>query len=144
MIQRIQSIWLLLAAALFGIEYWEGIVFAHTLVPGTAPLEDSRLMTNESIWMTIGSLGSSLLAFSSIFLYGNRTLQVALSAVAGLVQIGFYLLCGFYILQKAGAFGQFRADYGIYAGLFGLTCNWLASRAIRKDVELVKSMERLR
>lgn len=144
MIQRIQSIWLLLSGLLFGAQSLSMIAFAKTSTALTGPLDDMILRNQEDMVMLIGSLGSAALALIAIFLYQNRGTQILVSGVAGLVQIGLSLGFGFYVLNKNGGFGQFNPDFGIYFGLIGLTTNWLATRSIRKDSDLVKSMDRLR
>ncbi len=144
MIQRIQSIWLLLSGLLFAAQSLSMIVFARTSTALTGPLDDMLLKNQEEIVMLIGSLLSGLLAILAIFFYKNRGSQILVSGIAGLIQIGLSLGFGFYVLNKNGGFGQFSPDFGIYFGLIGLTTNWLATRAIRKDSDLVKSMDRLR
>ncbi|MCC6816225.1 MAG: DUF4293 domain-containing protein [Saprospiraceae bacterium] len=144
MIQRIQSIWLLCSALFFAAQSFTVINFARTPMTLKAPLDDMLLKNSENPVMLIGSLLSSLLAFVAIFLFKNRSTQIIVSGLSGLIQIGLSLVFGFYIINQSGGFGQFSPDFGIYFGLIGLTANWLATRAIRKDTELVKSMDRLR
>ncbi|MEP7196028.1 MAG: DUF4293 domain-containing protein [Saprospiraceae bacterium] len=144
MIQRIQSLWLVLSSILFGLEYLKTIPFAMTTNPGLAPLDDKILLTEESPILLFGCLASCVLAVIAIFLYKNRSTQILLSGLAGLIQTSCYLGFGFYIIYQSGLFSAFKADLGVYFGLFGLLANWLATKAIRKDSELVKSMDRLR
>ncbi|MEO6189928.1 MAG: DUF4293 domain-containing protein [Saprospiraceae bacterium] len=144
MIQRIQSLWLLLSVVFFSMEFLDFSYFAKSTVAGIAPLEDMILSNKESLVMLAGSGLSAALALIAIFLYHNRNTQILVSGLSGLAQIGLYLGFGFYILYNSGVFGSFKADFGVYFGLFGMTSNWLATRAIRKDNELVKSMDRLR
>ncbi|NOT37814.1 MAG: DUF4293 domain-containing protein [Saprospiraceae bacterium] len=144
MIQRIQSIWLLVSAICFGVQSLGSLRFARTQSTLSPPLEDMILSHSESSVMMAGSLGSAILALVAIFLFKNRTSQILVAGLAGLIQVLLSIGFGFYILNKAGGFGQFSPDFAIYLGLIGLTTNWLATRAIRKDSELVKSMDRLR
>lgn len=144
MIQRIQSVWLLLSGILFGLQSLKSTVFARTLNTLNAPLDDKILSHSENSIMLTGSLLSAGLAIIAIFLFKNRSSQIMLAGFAGLVQIALSLGFGFFVLNQVGGFGQFAPDFGIYLGLLGLTSNWLATRAIRKDSELVKSMDRLR
>ncbi len=144
MIQRIQSIWLFISTLLFGLEYWQHLSFAHTLSAGPGILDDMLLKTSENQYMTTGSILSSILSFVAIFLYRNRGSQVMIAGLSSLVQLVLNLGFGFYLIYKYGMINQFRPDLTAYFGWIGLFANWLAIKAIRKDIEVVKSMDRLR
>lgn len=77
-------------------------------------------------------------------MFKNRTNQILVASLAGLTQTGLVLVSCFYMLYRLGKFEEMRMDAGIYFGLAGVLFVWLASRAIRKDDEKVKSMDRLR
>lgn len=144
MIQRIQTIWLLVTAVLFGIEYWPALSFASTMSPGEGIFADSLLKTSEDSILSGACLTSALMALIAVFLYKNRESQLIVSALSGLIQAVAFIGWGFYLLYKSGLFQQFRADFALYSGMAGIFVNWLATRAIRKDAALVKSMDRLR
>ncbi|MBK9106995.1 MAG: DUF4293 family protein [Saprospiraceae bacterium] len=48
------------------------------------------------------------------------------------------------MIQKAGKINQFEPGIGLWLSGIGLFMCWLATRSIRKDEALVRSMDRLR
>ena len=100
-------------------------------------------------WIGIGFAISLTLSFliagTSIFLYQNRNLQlrvVKAGTYFQIVAIGF--AAG--ILFSLGGFGTFLWQEVLASGLIVLAMilYWLAGRSIKKDEELVKSMDRIR
>ena len=133
MIQRIQSIWLLLAsvAAFIVIRF----PFYYASTPNALEITGSS-----STGLLITLAFSAFISFISIFLFGNRMLQIKatllnllLSAVIG------YLVFQTSIANPAGGF----TIYSI--ALFTLPLfQILAVVKIYKDERLVKSADRLR
>ncbi len=135
MIQRIQTLYLALAVIL-------------NLVVFFTPLY-SHAVNDPAQWIgagfAISLTGAIMLAAASIFLYKNRMNQIRW------VKLGTYLqivAAGFAagILFSLGGFGTFLWREVISSGLVILVLMlfWLAGRAIKKDEELVKSMDRIR
>lgn len=86
-----------------------------------------------------------LMALISIFLYSNRNLQlkiVKLGTYFQIVGVGF----GVSILFSLGGFGTYlwKESFGVLIILLSLCLYWMAGRGIKKDDELVKSMDRIR
>jgi hypothetical protein len=134
-IQRIQTIYLTLAAILSFAVFFTPL-YRHAV-------------NDPAAWIGAGfaiSLTAAvLLALVSIFLFRNRTNQVRwvkFGTYAQIVAAGF----GAGILFSLGGFGTFLWREAASTGLIllGLLLFWLAGRAIRKDEELVKSMDRIR
>src|SRR5690554_2690984 len=100
MFQRIQTIFLVLAAAAmliasstplatFNYNYSEEVVFESMGIYLNGTL-------NDSTWGLFAiSIGSSVLALITIFLYKKRMLQIRLSIFNLVLMIGFYLFFGF-------------------------------------------------
>lgn len=147
MIQRIQSIFLLLASA---------SAFALFAIPfGTTPepVAESELYT-DGIYNIQDSLGllvlfsvAGALALVSIFLYNNRKTQLILSRLAMVANIiGLILVIVFYLNNTAQL--QQVDDQENYLGLslpfIFMIFAMLAHRAISKDEHLVRSSDRLR
>jgi hypothetical protein len=133
MIQRIQSIWLLLAsAAAFSVLR---LPFYYTPTPFALEIRGSDNMT------TLISLAfSACLSFITIFLYGNRMLQFKVVIVNFLLSI----LIGYFIYKVvvANPGGGFTLPS---ASLFFIpVLQILAMVKIYKDERLVKSADRLR
>ncbi len=133
MIQRIQSIWLLLASvAAFSVLR---LPFYYT--PSVPALEISG---SENLTTLITLAFSACLSFITIFLYGNRMLQLKVVLVNFLLSI----LIGFFIYKIAIANpgGGFTLSS---AALFAIpVLQILAIVKIYKDERLVKSADRLR
>ena len=138
MIQRIQSVWLLLAsifdAVTFRFPFYVGDWQKDT-VPAIIDL-NAKLTTP----LTILTVLTGVLAFVTIFLFSNRKLQLRLSYV-GLFLSG--VLLALYFLE----IGYF------YSGDLALWCLFyfaifvfylLAARGIRHDQKLIRSLDRLR
>ena len=133
MIQRIQSIWLLLAsAAAFSVLR---LPFYYTPTPFALEINGSAQ------YSTLISLAfSACLSFITIFLYGNRMLQLKVVIVNFLLSalIGFFI----YKVVVANPGGGFTLPS---IALFLLPIlQILAMVKIYKDERLVKSADRLR
>jgi hypothetical protein len=133
MIQRIQTIWLLLAsAAAFSI-----LRFPFYYTPTPQALE----INGSSQYSTLISLAfSACLSFISIFLYGNRMLQLKVVLVNFLLTglIGFFI----YKVVIAHPGGGFTLPSGV---LFLIPIlQIMAVIRIYKDEHMVKAADRLR
>ncbi len=106
-------------------------------------------MADPAEWIGYGlaiSLTLSLLiALGSVFLYKNRQMQLKSVKIGTYIQI---VALGFAsgILFSLGGFGTFlwQETIGIVLIILALAMFWLAGRGIKKDEELVKSMDRIR
>ena len=135
MIQRIQTVYLFLAAVL-NISVFFTPIYSHAI-------------NDPQAWIGIGFAISLMLSFliagSSIFLYPNRKLQLRIVKAGIYIQI---VAIGFAvgILFSLGGFGTFLWQEILGSGLIlvALILYWLAGRSIKKDEELVKSMDRIR
>jgi len=136
MIQRIQTLWLLLAAACafasFKFSFYSG-----TNAKGLSPYE---LNATESILLLITTVIVGGLALFNIFLYKNRALQLRLCV------LGIFLeaLLIYLYYREVNTFTQ--GTYSLTAILHSLIvlAFFLAARAINKDEKLIKDSDRLR
>ena len=149
MIQRIQSIFLFLAAGALGGQF----VLPYLQTPETDParslpaLADGALnpLDNPGL-LGLTALGA-LISLAAIFLFKNRPLQARLAIVAAGVGLMLLVLVGFTVmgtLDRAPEGGTVQYAAGLALPVVALLLNWLAARAIRKDEALVRSMNRLR
>lgn len=142
MIQRIQSIWLLLAAVAAFVTlrfsfYSGNIINAETKQKGY------QLLTAQSnILLTILSAGVGLAALLCIFLYKNRKQQTKIIWLVLLVSIINIVL--FFVESRKYIAGE--GNYDLTAAIVFAVPIFLilALRGIRKDEKLVKSLDRLR
>jgi len=144
MIQRIQSIYMFLAAICFAALWLPSLVLLKTENPGEAYFSDSVFYANESMLILIGSGVSAIMALISVFLYKERGMQIIVAAVSSLMHLLFCIGACFYNFFKYQKLAEFIPANGMYFSMAGIILVWLAVRAIRRDQDLVKSMDRLR
>lgn len=102
-----------------------------------------------SAWIGISFAGFLIVAMGlslvSIFLYGNRLTQIKWVKAASYFQIAA-LGVAVAILFTLGGIGRFLWDEAVSTGLIivSLILLLMAGRRIRKDQELVDSMDRIR
>lgn len=138
MLQRIQSVWLLLAAA------FDAVTFRFPFYSGDW-IKDKFLYVidlnaNTTIWLTILTVITGLIAFITIFLFNNRKLQLKLC------YLGIFLtavLLTMYFLETQNFIGGNIAIWVIFYFAI-LLCFIMAVRGILKDEKLIKSLDRLR
>lgn len=135
MIQRIQSVFLFLAFILNGSVFFNAL-YRHA-------------MDDPQAWIGIGFAIvltlSALAPLSCIALYKNRENQikwVTRSMILQLVAFGY----GIGITISLGGFGSFLWDeaLGVLMLAIALFSQVYARKKIRDDIELVKSMDRIR
>jgi hypothetical protein len=138
MIQRIQTLWLLLAAVFdaitFRFPFYNGD-WTKDAVPNPVDLDADTTTPLLLITILTGAL-----AFAAIFLFGNRKLQLKLAIVGLLLAIGMLVL---YFLEMqnftSGAIALSCIFHFAVAALY-----ILAIKGIRNDEKLIKSLDRLR
>ncbi len=143
MIQRIQSIFLLLASgSCFGLF---GLPFAQTATPQA----DSRLFadTAYNLWDNPALLsifiGAGAVLLLAIFLFRNRKLQIRLSQAGFLMLLAGIGLGLFFFFRDAGHDDASFA-FGTVLPVLAVVFSYFGFHYIRKDDKLVKSMDRLR
>ncbi|SMO59701.1 DUF4293 family protein [Fodinibius sediminis] len=135
MIQRIQSIILFLSFLLNGSVFFNALYEHAVTDPG------SWIGITFAVTLTL----AALLPLVSIFLYNNRQFQlrvVTISLWTEILALGF----GTGIYSSLGGFGSFLWDESIGLGLLiaALLLTLFARKKIKDDIELVKSMDRIR
>ena len=144
MIQRIQSLYLLIAFLISGV-----LSFFTLLWVSYIGLQYYLMdMINEDSWefisIPIGFIISSILSFLSIIKFNDRKWQIKLNRFN--LVINLYLLGIFVYLLLSLSGENFISEKGI--GLFlpviVIVLLVFANKAIQKDEELVKSVDRLR
>ena len=144
MIQRIQSLFLLLSSAAFWTEF--ALPFATTDVASQGVMNDLVYNIHDSPVLIGLTIIGGLVTLSAIFLFNNRPLQKRPSYL-GVVMAILLPLIAFLLIynERTGdALSTINYDLGIFPPLVALIFAVLAGRAIGKDDKLVKSMDRLR
>ncbi|MBT8271506.1 MAG: DUF4293 domain-containing protein [Flavobacteriaceae bacterium] len=136
MIQRIQTIYLLLTAGISG-----GLSFAFNL---WKTVEDVLFFAKDELLFLGLFLASAGLALWSIFMFKNRKLQFVLgrlNIILNLILLGLFV---YWSLNLSGETEVSEKGIGIILPVFSIVFLALANRAIKKDEDLVKSVDRLR
>lgn len=136
MIQRIQSIYLLLVVLVAGVlpfylPLWEGLQ------------GENHFATEQPIAFGIFA-GSAILALVAIFLYKNRKLQIGIgrfNILSNFVLLGFFV---YWTLMVPGEMKISEKGIGMLIPIISIVFLALANKAISKDEALVKSVDRLR
>ena len=136
MIQRIQSIWLLITSVVtfltLKLSFYSGIYLPDNLY--------HQLNGTQSLTIMIPTIGLGILSLVTIFLFKNRIAQLWLCIVAILLD----LLLLFLYYSETSNFT--KGDYAFTAVLHILiiVALVLAARGINKDEKLIKDSNRLR
>ena len=152
MIQRIQSVYLLLVAVLLvvatclpvGTFVETGGVSLHSFKPLGLTLADGEF---QSTWGLFGLLLlSAVVALCTIFLFRNRILQIRMTIFGSLLVIGYYVVffIFLYVLKQRLDGAAFQMGWALCLPVICLILDYLSIRAIYRDEELVRSTERLR
>ena len=150
MLQRIQSIWLLLAAAFsaitFKFPFFSGnrIVGGATDTTNTTGITPATIFTNldatTTVWLSIITVLTGIIAFITIFLFDNRKLQLKLSYLG--IFLSVVLLIMYFVDLSHFTTGSITLWCIFYFAILGFYI--LAARGIWKDEKLIKGMDRLR
>ncbi|NNJ88534.1 MAG: DUF4293 domain-containing protein [Eudoraea sp.] len=136
MIQRIQSIYLLLVVLLgallpFWLELW--VDAAGTVV-----------FAKNELAVSLAFYGSAVLAALAIFRFKDRKSQFVLNRLNMILNL---FLLGFFVYRSLNLSGEALVSekgIGMLIPVFSIVFLVLANRAIKKDEDLVKSVDRLR
>lgn len=153
MIQRIQSIFLLLTTILMGATFVipsleitsEGLKFSSILFNSLGIFDNS--ISYHAWGAAIFCALSAIVAFLNIFLYKKRKLQIKLGLFTALLIAIYYVTAAFYInafLDKITSGYSLNIQLGIIFPVLALIFDLLAVSRIKKDEKLVKSLDRIR
>jgi hypothetical protein len=143
MIQRIQTIFLALAALASGGLF--GLPFATTqeAEANSGLFADSVYNINDHLVLLITFLLAGIFSLVAIFLFKKRKLQMSLSMMAIFASI-IGLAYGLFIFLSDPASEQAGFGLGTVLPELIILFAFLGWRNIKKDEKLVKSMDRLR
>jgi hypothetical protein len=135
MIQRIQSVYLLLVAGVAA-----GLPFLFSLYQEAG----APVYATDRPMVLAGFIGSATIALIAIFQFKNRQLQVVLNRLNIIVNL---ILLGVFVYRSLTMSGEevsSEKGIGMLIPIVSIVLLFLATRAIRKDEQLVKSADRLR
>lgn len=140
MIQRIQSIWLLIAAAFsasgFGLSFFSG----NKLDEATNTKTWVEFTASQHIFILILSVAIAVASLVAIFMYKDRKRQMLVvftTAIAAFLNIALYY-------NARSGFAESKLDLGSLFTFAIPLFLLLAIRSIYNDEKLVKSADRLR
>ena len=135
MLQRIQSLYLLIAAICSGIlSSSTYLVISDGITYGII----------DSLAYVFLFIGSALLSLTSIFLYKSRQTQFVLgrlNIILNFILLGLFV---YRLLNLPGETANSEKGIGLLLPIFSIVLLALANKAIKKDESLVKSVDRLR
>ena len=154
MIQRIQTLYLLIIAALMAVTLFSGLawfagdagefgLFAFGLKTAGGEVVQS------TVYMGVLLALACALPLVTIFLFKRRLVQIRLCAVELVLLIGAGAMMGiyFYLCNRYFADSEFYSHTLKISLVFPLVClvfDLLALRAIFRDEKLVRSLDRIR
>lgn len=139
MIQRQQSLWLLLTV-ICGVLSFNYPFYTGTRMNASNMIERSILDGASNFFYILLTGANIILALVTIFLYKDRKLQLRLALVGILTSLGLFVMyvSGMMKFEEGNLALTSLLALGIIAGFV------MAARGIRKDQQLIKSIDKLR
>lgn len=145
MLQRIQSIFLFVAAIASFLLFVFPFAVSSTEIAESPLFADGEFDVQDNIAVLIFFVIAGLVAFGAIFAFKNRMSQIRLGILAFIANlIGLILAVVFFMQENQLGENTVEDQFGIYLPFIAFICILIAIRFIRKDDNLVKSMDRLR
>ncbi|WP_338790288.1 DUF4293 domain-containing protein [Bernardetia sp. Wsw4-3y2] len=155
MIQRIQSIFLLMVSILMGLTVFLPI---WGKVDGTNKIEMNAIemiqtsagetvMQQTTVYLAVIAGLTAILALWNIFNFKNRRFQMKIALFCTLLIAAFIGIATFITFQAQDIFSPEVGGtmaYGYYLPVAAILFNWLSVRFIKKDEDMVRSADRLR
>ena len=135
MIQRIQTVYLALVTLLAGLAPVWLPIWTTTKGP---------FLAYDHPWIKYLFLGSALLAVLSLFRFKDRKQQFVLNRFNLLINL---ILLGVFVYRSLNLSGETSVSekgIGMLIPIFSIVLLVLANKAIKRDEDLVKSVDRLR
>ncbi|HMB63512.1 MAG TPA: DUF4293 domain-containing protein [Eudoraea sp.] len=136
MIQRIQTVYLLLVALFAGVlPFWLWL---------WSDADGNAVFANQELIVSIAFYAIAVLAVLAIVRFKNRQNQFVLNRLNMILNL---FLLGFFVYRSLNLSGEtpvLEKGIGMLIPVFSIVLLVLANRAIKKDEDLVKSVDRLR
>lgn len=150
MLQRIQSVYLLLASICMVVSLLTHLA-VFTIGGEIVRFEAMGFYMNEEIifstWglFIIGNI-SAILSVIIVFLYKKRMLQIRLASMNLFMMLGYYGLTAFYIFKRNPEISSTfeNVGVGLIAPFVAIVLTYLAIRKIGADEALIRSLNRIR
>lgn len=142
MLQRIQTVYLLIVLLVMGV--------GHLWVPLYTNAINEQVFATDTIYMLIGFILSAVLALISIFAFKKRQNQFVINRLNMILNV---ILLGVLVYWSLSISGEASVSekgienlipFGSFLPIVSIVFLVLANKAIKKDEDLVKSVDRLR
>ncbi len=140
MLQRLQTIWLLLAAVLEAATLRLSFFSGNKLDAATNQKTWIEFTAMQNVFILILTIAVAVAALVAIFMYKDRKRQLLITLITTVVSVVAILL---YFQQKTN-FVEANLDLTSLTAFFVPVFLLLAARGIYQDDQLVKSADRLR
>lgn len=140
MIQRQQTLWLLLATIAAGLTFKFPFATGETLIDNTSMSKMVELTAGNNLFTLVLTIASIIISTVTIFMFKDRKQQMWLSILGVLVAAGTFVV---YILEMRKLTSGTPALWALLIVAVILSFI-MAFRNIRKDEKLVKSLDKLR
>lgn len=144
MIQRIQSVFLLVATLCLGLLF--KVPLALSDKPTSPLFEDSIFNVYDHIILLILAGLGTMVTLINIFMFRNRMLQLRMGYVGIICSLFLAIVAFWLVYSNAQQMNDANIEdqFGIYLPAVALIFIILSNRFIKKDKDLVESMDRLR
>jgi|WetSurMetagenome_2_1015567.scaffolds.fasta_scaffold455045_1 hypothetical protein len=152
MLQRIQTLFLLIACLVVGLLFFLPLgeiavgdkIFSFTII-GVRDPQNGKSLINAWYLLTI-LFDIIIIQVMTIFFYKKRLLQVKLAICNLVLMAALNIVSWFCIKGSIGVLGNgiYSLKISLILPFIAIILNYLAIRAIKKDEELVRSVDRIR
>jgi len=144
MIQRVQSLYLLIAFLIsgvlaFSVLLWENIDGIAYYLTGMIKEDSWKIVS-----IPMGFILSTILSLLAIMNFKNRTLQIKLNRFNIVTNLYLLGIIVYLLLSLSGESYISEKGIGLFLPVIVIVLLVLANKTIQKDEELVKSVDRLR
>ena len=136
MIQRIQTFFMVLVTIIAGV-----LPFFLSLWTNT---DGTGVFAKNVLWISLAFYASAIMAIVSIFMFKTRQNQFVINRLNMILNL---FLLGFFVYRSLNLSGESQISekgIGMLIPVFSIVFLVLSNRAIKKDEDLVKSVDRLR
>ncbi len=140
MIQRQQTLWLLLATLAAVLTFMFPFAVGFELVENSALRPKVDLNAGKNLFLIVLTVATICISAITIFQFKDRKLQLKLCLIGMVISIGILIL---YIVEMMKLTDATPALWAVLPVIV-ITSFVMAFRLIRKDEKLVKSLDKLR
>ena len=150
MLQRKQSLWLMLSACVLGLTYFMPFGVQMLSAVGTEQIVSTPLYNYSFFPIMVLTMVGMLLPVTTIFLFKNRPLQMRLIIIAmglqGAALVSMVLKCLDKTEGNKFVFGMLGSQLyiGLVIPLISMILLYMAYHGVHSDEKLVKSADRMR